>query len=46
MPLADREIWNEYRIDFRLRTELIETINPNGEGHIRVDQQADGEIGV
>ena len=46
MPFTDREIWNEYRIDSRLRTELIETINTDGEGHIRVDQQTDGEIWV
>ena len=46
MALADWEIWDEYRIDARLRAEVIETINTNGEGHIRVDQQTDGEIWV
>ena len=46
MPLADREIWDEHRIDSRLRAERIETINTDGEGHIRVDQQTNGEIWV
>ena len=46
MPLADRQVWDEHRIDSRLRAEIIETINPDGEGNIRVDQQTNGEIRV